>query len=83
MTSRARFPKTAAAAILKKLDADPFAELVNLAKTTHNETISMRIWLELLQYLTPRLRAIEVTEKGRALPGDAVAFAKQEMFGFE
>lgn len=84
MTTRTRFPRTAAAAALKKLDADPFAELVRLARATENETIAMRIWLELLQYLAPRLRSIEVTEKAESVPSGAVITrAKQELFGFE
>jgi len=84
MTARVRFPKTAVAAALKKLGVDPVAELVKLAQTTDSETIAMRVWMELLQYLAPRMRAIEITEKAETTPtSDAVARAKQEIFGFE
>lgn len=84
MATRARFPKTAAHQALKRLGVDPFAELVKLAETTQNEVVMMRIWMELLQYIAPRLRAIEVNEKTtHRLPNDAVISAKQEVFGFE
>ena len=42
MTARARFPKTAVAAALKKLGADPFAELVKLAQSTDDAAVAAR-----------------------------------------
>lgn len=83
MTARARFPRTAVAAALKKLGADPFEELVKLARTTQDESIAMRIWMGLSQYVAPRMRSVEVTEKGSPPQGDDVKRAKQEVFGFD
>ena len=83
MTARARFPRTAVAAALKKLGADPFEELVTLARTTKDESIAMRIWMGLSQYIAPRMRSVEVTEKGSPPQGDDVKRAKQEVFGFD
>ena len=58
MTARARFPKTAVAAALKKLGVDPFAELVKLAQKTDDDTVAARIWLDLAQYVAPKLKAL-------------------------
>jgi len=63
MTARARFPKTAVAAALKKLGVDPFAELVKLAQKTDDDTVAARIWLDLAQYVAPKLKALEITGK--------------------
>jgi hypothetical protein len=61
MTARVRLPKTAIAAALKKLDADPFAELVTLARRTDDDAVAARIWLELAQYVAPKLKALEIS----------------------
>ena len=63
MAARARFPKTAVAAALKKLGIDPFAELVTLARRTDDDAVAARIWLELAQYVAPKLKALEITGK--------------------
>ena len=63
MTARARFPKTAVAAALKKLGVDPFAELVKLAQKTDDDAVAARIWLDLAQYVAPKLKALEITGK--------------------
>ncbi|MCU0806557.1 MAG: hypothetical protein MUC53_00990 [Candidatus Contendobacter sp.] len=65
MTARARFPKTAVAAALKKLGADPFAELVTLARRTDDDVIAARIWLDLAQYVAPKLKALEISGPDR------------------
>jgi hypothetical protein len=57
----ARLPKTAVAAALKKLGADPFAELVALARATEDDLVKARIWLDLAQYVAPKLKALEIS----------------------
>lgn len=61
MTARARFPKTAVATALKKLGVDPFAELVTLAQQTDDDAVAARIWLDLAQYVAPKLKALEIS----------------------
>ncbi len=61
MTARARFPKTAVSAALKKLGVDPFAELVKLAQQTDDDAVAARIWLDLAQYVAPKLKALEIS----------------------
>jgi hypothetical protein len=82
--SKARYPKTAVGAELKKLGVDPFAELVRLAQSTDDEALAAKIWVELAQYLAPRLRSIALAESVTVVspPPDAIRRAKQEVFGF-
>lgn len=61
MATKPRFPKTAVAATLKKLGADPFSELVELARTTDDDAVKARIWLDLAQYVAPKLKALEIS----------------------
>jgi hypothetical protein len=64
-------PKTAVASALKKLNADPIAELVAIARAAKDKTadhrlltVRAKVWSELLQYCNPKLRAIELEVTG-------------------
>lgn len=68
---RGKQPKTAIASALKKLDADPVAELVAVARAATEEmadhrllAVRAKVWSELLQYCNPKLRAIELEVSG-------------------
>lgn len=56
--------KTAVAQQLKRMGVDAVKEAVDLAKDPDcPPAVSAKIWCELIQYVQPKLRAIEVTGK--------------------
>ena len=60
----ARKSKTAVAQQLNKLGIDPVAEAVSVAADPEcPHAIRAKIWCELIQYIQPKLKAIEVTGK--------------------
>lgn len=60
----ARKSKTAVAQQLNKLGIDPVAEAVSVATDLDCPyVVRAKIWCELIQYIQPKLKAIELTGK--------------------
>lgn len=80
MTARIR---RSVATVLKKIGANPFAELVELARNRETPlAIQAKIWMELATYCQPKLRSVEVIEREvRGPANDTIQRAKQLVFG--
>lgn len=63
----ARKSKTAVAQQLNKLGIDPVAEAVSVATDSRcPHVVRAKIWCELIQYIQPKLKSVEVTGKDGA-----------------
>lgn len=68
---------------LQKQGISPFLEMANLARDADTPpNIKAQLWIQLARYCAPQLRAVEITEPVQPPGKDAVARAKQEVFGF-